>query len=203
MGETNSAVERLFRTGTSQPRADAQRNARRLVNAAREALTKTGISATSHDIARRAGVGIGTFYRRVPSREALLEAVLIDTVDEILTHAAAATQDPDPWRGFREFATEYVQLRATSCGINDILGAAARPNLGPQLSRLRNLIRELVSRAQSAGAMRDDVTWQDVAFALSSVIPDSHTIGLETDESQWRRTLDILLQGLRPVEGPR
>jgi AcrR family transcriptional regulator len=191
--DVDRAVDRLLGS-EPRPRADARRNLRLLVEAAQEAVAEVGVEVTAHDIARRAGVGIGTFYRRVPSREALLDAVLIETVEDILGIARAAV-DAEPWEGFRTFARRYVQLRAASCGLNATLGGAATP-LEPWLGRLRELFRQMVARAQDAGVMRADVTWQDVAFLLSSVLPDQHTIGLTAGENQWRRNLDILLDGL-------
>ena len=78
-----AAVDALLAPGGTPLRADAQRNVERLVAAARAALDEEGIDVTTRDIARRAGVGLGTLYRRIPSLTALLTAILIDTIDEI------------------------------------------------------------------------------------------------------------------------
>jgi AcrR family transcriptional regulator len=196
----DSAVERLLAAELAEagrrPRADAVRNMGRLVDAARDAVAEIGVEVTAHEIARRAGVGIGTFYRRLPSREALLSAVLVDTIDEIIAIADAALADADPWAGLCTFAEAYVGLRATSCGINDALGGRGGPDLEPQLARLREQIRQLVTRAQAAGVLRADVVWTDVPFLLAGVIPAEHTIGLAVAPRQWERNLRILLDGL-------
>lgn len=192
MGE---AVERLL-DGTA-PRADARRNVTRLVEAARGAVAEVGVTVTAHEIARRAGVGIGTFYRRVPSREALLLAVLREVLDEIATVADEALADDDPWRGFRTFATRYVALRAESCGITEAIGGACGDELAGPLATLRRRLRALVARAQDAGAMRTDVGWQDVAFLLASAATGDHTLGLRARPRQWYRNLDVVLDGLR------
>ncbi|GAA2820790.1 TetR/AcrR family transcriptional regulator [Saccharopolyspora taberi] len=190
-------MERLLAAELGQrPRADAQRNVRRLVDAARKAVAEVGVDVTAHEIARRAGVGIGTFYRRLPSREALLGAVLADTLDEIVALADRALRNPDPWRGFRDFAEDYVGLRATSCGINDALGGQCPLEIDSSLTALRDRFRQLVERAQEAGAIRSDLVWQDVPFLLSSVIPADRTIGLRAGPEQWRRNLRIVLDGL-------
>lgn len=194
MNTTGAAVERLLAEG--KPRADAERNVRKLVDAAREAVAEVGVAVTAHEIARRAGVGIGTFYRRLPSREVLLEAVLADTLAEILALAANALEAPDPWAGFREFAAAFVELRAASCGLNEALGGESGLDLDDLLAELRDRIRRLVERAQSAGAMRPDVTWTDIPFVLASAMPGNHTIGLTPLPDQWRRTLEIVLSGL-------
>lgn len=177
-------------------RADAQRNAQLLVTAARAAVAEVGVDVTAHEIARRAGVGIGTFYRRLPSREALLEAVLVDTISEIVALAEEGLRNPDPWAGFCEFAAAFAQLRAASCGINQALAGHCGLDLDSPLAALREQIRQMVGRAQQAGAMRTDVTWQDVPFLLGSVVTDDHTIGLRADDQQWRRNLRIVLDGL-------
>jgi AcrR family transcriptional regulator len=189
-----SAVERLV--AADNARADAQRNMRRLVEAARTAVAEVGVDVTAHEIARRAGVGIGTFYRRLPSREALLEAVLADTIDEMVEMADQALSNPDAWQGFSAFAEIYVRLRSVSCGINEALGVS-HLDLDASLARVRDRIRRLVERAQHAGSLRADVTWQDVAFLLAAVLPGDHTIGLRTPAEQWRQNLRITLDGLR------
>jgi hypothetical protein len=130
------------------------------------------------------------------SREALLEAVLAELLDDTVALADQALQDEDPWTGFCEFAGAYVRLRAASCGVNEALGGACGLDLDQPVAALRERIRLLVERAQVGGAMRPDVTWQDVAFILAAMAPTDHTIGLHADERQWRRNLHIALDGL-------
>ncbi|MCU1681230.1 MAG: hypothetical protein JWQ81_1969 [Amycolatopsis sp.] len=195
-----AAVERLLAEG--KPRADAERNVRRLVEAAREAVAEVGVDVTAHEIARRAGVGIGTFYRRVPSREVLLVAVLSDTIAEIVELAGRALEDPDPWQGFREFATAFIGLRAASCGINEALGGDSGLDLDGPLAELRLRLRRIVERAQEAGAMRVDIAWPDVPFLLAAAMPGEHTIGLRADGDQWRRNLRVVLDGLHTPAPP-
>ncbi|WP_432865123.1 TetR/AcrR family transcriptional regulator [Microbispora rosea] len=179
------------------PRADARRNIERLVEAARAAVAEIGVEVTAHEIARRAGVGIGTFYRRVSSREALLEAVLDEVLAEMTDLAANAAADPDPWRAFETFAAAYVRLRAESCGIREAVGGACGPNLDPVLGEIQEGLRALVERAQKAGMMRADVVWQDVPFLLAAVATGPRTLRLRAGEEQWGRNLRIVLDGLR------
>ncbi|GAA1025731.1 MULTISPECIES: TetR/AcrR family transcriptional regulator [Amycolatopsis] len=194
----DSAVAALLAQG--RPRADAQRNVERLVAATREALDELGLAVTTRDIAQRAGVGLGTLYRRVPSLDALLAAILTDTIDEMTERAAHALDSPDAWQGFAEFAESYVQLRASSCGLHDALsGRGERLDLEPRITRLRRAMRQLVQRAQKAGVLRSDLDWRDVPFALATAIPPGHTIGLVPGDDQWRRNLRIILDGLRPA----
>lgn len=193
-----SAVDALLAQGETRPRADARRNAERLVAAVRQALDEQGLGITTRDIAQRAGVGLGTLYRRVPSLDALLAAILVDTIDEMTEHARRAVDDPDPWQGFVEFAHVYVRLRASSCGLHDALsGRGRRLDLEPRIDGLRQSVRQLVQRAQDSRVIRDDLDWRDVPFVLASAIPPDHTIGLEPKTDQWRRNLRIILDGLR------
>ncbi|WP_064745506.1 TetR/AcrR family transcriptional regulator [Pseudonocardia acaciae] len=202
MSGADGAVTRLLAGGGGQPRADARRNVARLVDAARAAVAEVGVQVTAHEIARRAGVGVGTFYRRLPSREALLEAVLADVIDEMLALARECLRDPDPWRGFRRFAVDYVQLRVASCGLNEALGEHRGLDLDPALAELRGHLERLVTRAVQAGAMRADVRWPDVAFLLASAVPEPATIGLRAEPEQWRRNLDVILDGLAAPTSP-
>nr|CEL20003.1 Transcriptional regulator, TetR family [Kibdelosporangium sp. MJ126-NF4] len=191
-------MDALLAQSEDQPRADARRNAERLIAAARQALDEHGLAVTTRDVAHRAGVGLGTLYRRIPSLDALLAAILTDTIDQATVDARHALGDPDPWHGFTEFAEVYVQLRSSSCGLHDALsGAGSHLDLEPRITRLQQAMRELVERAQNARVIREDIDWRDVPFALATAIPADHTIGLEPRTDQWRRNLRIILDGLR------
>ncbi|MFI0448501.1 TetR/AcrR family transcriptional regulator [Actinomadura sp. 6N118] len=193
MSRTATAVERLLQDGSGRrPRADARRNVERLVIAAREAASDGG-EITAHEIARRAGVGVGTFYRRVGSLEVLLQAVLSELLDEIVAAADLGLADPDPWAALCRFAGSYIRLRNELCDVNEALGGI----IDHERTVLRDRIRLLVERAQAAGAMRTDVTWQDVAFLMVSTSTGDRTLGLRAGDLQWERNLQIVLDGLR------
>ncbi|MCI2415928.1 TetR/AcrR family transcriptional regulator [Saccharopolyspora sp. K220] len=199
----HSAVDALLAQGKTRPRADAQRNVERLITAARQALDEQGLAVTTRDIAQRAGVGLGTLYRRVPSVDALLAAILTDTIDEMTESARRALEASDAWRGFVEFAEVYVRLRTSSCGLHDALsGAGAHLDLKPRINQLQRAVRQLVQRAQDKHVIRDDLDWRDIPFVLATAIPADHTIGLEPKTDQGRRNLRIILDGLRPPAGP-
>lgn len=191
-----TAVDAVLGADGARLRADARRNAARLVAAVRAALDEQGLDVTTRDVAQRAGVGLGTLYRRVPSLDALLSAILIDTITEMTELAVRARDAEDPWQAFVDFAEAYVRLRASSCGLHAALSGAGGLDLGAHIDRLRREIRHLVRRAQAAGAIRDDLDWRDVPFALATVIPTDHTIGLTAKPDQWRRNLAVVLDGL-------
>lgn len=197
MTVTGNAVDRLLAGDSGYlPRADARRNVERLVTAARDVAAEVGGDITAHRIADRAGVGIGTFYRRVGTLETLLEAVLDDILREIIAKADEGLADADPWAGFATFATSYIRLRNELCDINETLGDV----IGERRGDLRDRIRLLVERAQEAGAMRADASWQDVAFLLVAAATGDHTLGLRAGPAQWERNLQVTLDGLRAVD---
>src|ERR1700743_713581 len=158
-----AAVDALLAPGGTPLRADAQRNVERLVAAARAALDEEGIDVTTRDIARRAGVGLGTLYRRIPSLTALLTAILIDTIDELTELAVRARDVDDPWRAFVDFAEAFVQLRASSCGLHAALSGSGELDIGRHVDSLRHEVGRLIQHAQAAGAVRDDVDWRDLS----------------------------------------
>ena len=196
-GTVPTAVEDLLaRTGSGR-RADARRNVQRLVAAARDALDEQGLAVTTREVARRAGVGLGTLYRQIPNLDELLAAILFDAIAEMTDQARRALQEPDPGKGFADFAETFVQLRAASCGLHDALSADHDRAIDAEVSRLRNAVGELVRHAQQAGALRPDIEWRDVPFVLASAIPADHTIGIPAKHDQWRRNLKIILDGMR------
>jgi len=194
----STAVDALLAEGGAKPRTDAQRSVELLVAAARAALDEKGLDVTTRELAQRAGVGLGTLYRRIPSMDALFAAILSDTIDEMTARAIRALDDPDPWHGFAHFAEAYVQLRTSSCGLHAALSGPDHPSLAGQITRLREAVHALIRHARSEGVLRTDIDWQDIPFALATAVPSDHTIGLAPRDDQWRRNLRILLDGLRP-----
>jgi AcrR family transcriptional regulator len=90
--------------GTARPlRRDAERNRQRILKAAAEVFAERGLEVSLDEVARHAGVGVGTVYRRFPTKDDLIEALFMDRIDEVATLAEQAAQDPDPWAGLVSF----------------------------------------------------------------------------------------------------
>jgi AcrR family transcriptional regulator len=158
-------------------RADAQRNLDRVIGAACECFAAGGVDVSVDDVARRAGVGHGTVFRRFPTKEALLDAVLGKELERMLLLAQAGMAQEDPWRGFAGFfraaAEGYARNRA-------LLEAKDRCHELPQMLLLQTAADELVARAQNAGVLRRDMTAEDI-FELvpaASRFPDVILDGL-------------------------
>jgi len=174
-------------------RADARRNYDKLVVAARALFAEEGTSAPLEDIAQRAGVGIGTLYRHFPTRQALLEAVYVDEV-EAMARAADDLSELPPWEALSQWLHQYVGFAATKKALNEALLEAA-PDSNVLLACRTALVgagTSLVERAQAAGVVRADTSFQDVGRMVAGIamVPT-------TDSEQKERLLGLALDGLR------
>ena len=187
-------------------RVDAQRNRDRILEAARTLVAETGVDATMEDIARHAGVAVGTLYRHFPAKEDLVAAVVEDSLAQMasLTEGALAAvhagAPPGPAIGqlFREIAERHATDQAfkSAAGRLDIDAeiAAARP--GSPIARSVAAITELLQRAQLAGQIRGDLTLADLGVLLSAVP------GSGVSPELRARFVDIVIAGLSPPPDP-
>jgi AcrR family transcriptional regulator len=177
-------------------RADARRNNAKLLEAARAAFTEADADASLEDIARRAGVGIGTLYRHFPTRRVLIEAVYVDEV-EALSRSARDVADLPPWQALTAWLRRYVEYVATKHALaNELFAEGASSDVFANCrSALYSAGEPLLERAQQARIVRTDIGIADVLHLISGVakIPAS-------DREQAERILDVALDGLRYVE---
>jgi AcrR family transcriptional regulator len=146
-------------------RADARRNRERVLAAADEAFALEGPGVPLDEIARRAGVGAGTVHRHFPTKEALLQAVLVGRLEEMLTEARAALEAPDPGKSFFDYFRIMTDSAQNKMDLADALGSQGvdvRAATHDVASGLRSTLGELLRRAQDAGAVRTDVTVDDL-----------------------------------------
>jgi AcrR family transcriptional regulator len=181
-------------------RADAARNRERIVAAAMEVFAERGLEASTAEIAARAGVGEATLFRRFPTKDDLVTAIIGVQFQESATLAQSCLDDDDPWRGVERFLYGMAERAAVDHGI---AGQAkekcvASPALAGERRRVIDLTSQLVRRAQKAGALRDDIAGQDLMFLMSAVasLAELPFPGLRAD--LWKRYLGIFLDGLRP-----
>jgi AcrR family transcriptional regulator len=179
-------------------RRDAQANRDRIVEAARACFAAEGIAVPVEQIAQRAGVGMGTLYRRFPTKEDLIDAVLEDAFEGFIAAAEQALEAEDPWIGFSGFFERAIALHAANRGLMDVTATEARGKARAESMRKRlgPLVRELIERAQAQGTLRGDFAPEDVALVFWSagrVIEASSAVAPEL----WRRQLGLMLDGLR------
>jgi AcrR family transcriptional regulator len=175
-------------------RADARRNYEKVLAAAREAFAEGGESTALEEIARRAGVGIGTLYRHFPNRQALLEALYVGEVEEVCS-SAALLEDGDPWEALRGWLERFIAYVGTKKALLGELHNYLEPDASLfQLCRtsLFEAGEPLLERAQAAGVVRPDVTIGDVIQLVVGIakIPTA-------DPAQTKQLLGIALDGLR------
>lgn len=186
-------------TTTARPlRRDAQANRERIVTAARAAFAERGIEATVEEIARRAGVGMGTLYRRFPTKEDLVDAVLEDAFAQLVRVAGDALAEEDAWVGFTGFLERSLALHGTDRGLKDLVASSEHGLARTQAmrERLRPLIRRLVERAQEQGSLRGDFAPEDVPVVFWTAGRVIETTAQVSPEF-WRRYLGLVLDGLR------
>jgi AcrR family transcriptional regulator len=174
-------------------RADARRNYEKVLTAAREAFAEGGESTALEEIARRAGVGIGTLYRHFPNRQALLEAVYVGEVEEIC-RSAAELDEADPWEALEDWFERFIGYMATKQALAaELLNYLDRDNELFKASRtaLWAAGEPLLARAQEAGVVRPDVTIGDVIPMVMGIAK------IPGDPAQNAHMLRIALDGLR------
>ena len=181
-------------------RRDAERNRRRILAAAAAVFSRRGLDATLDEVAREAGVGVGTVYRRFPDKESLVQELFRDGIDGLVTVAEHACMAADPWQGLVTYLEFAVSTMAADLGLRQLMTFATygRDQACYARERMQPVIGRLVERAQSSGDLRTDLETTDVkmiVFMLGSVAEYAATVRPDI----WRRYLGLLLDGLRPA----
>ena len=149
-------------------RADARRNRERILDAAREVFAEQGIDAPLTEVARRAGVGAATLFRRFPTREDLVTATFSEWIGVYASAAYAASRDPDPWRGFCSLVEQAAALQSGDLGFTEVLTRSFPSVRSFEAERVRAFTRfaDVVTRAKAAGALREDFAPEDFPVLL-------------------------------------
>ncbi len=186
-------------TATKTPlRRDARRNRERLLVATRAAFQERGLDVGVDEIARRAGVGVGTLYRHFPTKDALIDAIVDARFAELTGAAEQALEEEDVWAGFESFLVAAVELQAVDRGFKDALAARGRDEKRVKAARrgLHDAIERLVDRGREEGALRADITAADVLVLLwgtARIVERTEDVA----PGQVRRFLAMHLDGLR------
>ena len=177
-------------------RADAERNRLALLAAAREIFSEHGLDASLDEIARRAGVGNATLYRRFPTRQDLIAAVFADRKATQVEMAERALRAADPWTGFVGYVTALCELQATNRGLGELL-VSVNFDGDDRIAQLRatsqRRAQEVIKRAQHAGRLRADFQLDDL---IRLMMGNAGVVRRAGDPDGWRRHLALLLEGL-------
>ena len=186
-------------SSTRPLRADAERNRRRILDAARETFAEHGLGVGVDTIARAAGVGVGTLYRRFPTKEDLLRAIIDDRIDSLSAELGEMAAIDDPWEAFAAATEAFATAIARDRGFFQLFQQTSEPLPGHESkARMFAALSPFLERAQAAGVVRDDVVVLDLP-ALCGVAARLPRWRLAREPELWRRYLAVVLDGLRPA----
>ena len=168
-------------------RADAQRNLDRILEAAADAFAEVGPDVTMDEIARRAGVGHGTVFRRFPTKDDLMFAVIERRVEEMRAIAEESLAAPDPGQAFVDFVHRVAELSMSTPGLHKCVAQCGEK---PGAAELEALGTKIIARAQKAGALRADIDPAEVGPFIRDALTAAPA-------GKWRTYLDVVLDGLR------
>jgi len=179
-------------------RADARRNLDRILIAAREVLAERGMEATIDEVARRAGVGHATVYRRFPTKEDLVVTVMERHLARLLDVARAAAEEEDAWAGLRGAIEQAAAAQAEDRCFLDAVGHDVKgtPRVRERYMEILAAYGHLLRRAQEAGQVRTDLEPEDLPFILYAA---ARSVPVPCGPPElWRRYLGVMLDGMRP-----
>jgi AcrR family transcriptional regulator len=195
-----SAARRADAQPSSCPplRRDAQRNREALLAAAQAHFAANGLDAPLDQIAKDAGLAIGTLYRHFPTRLDLIKALFADKLQSWLEAAERAAALDDAWTGFVLFIEAMCQLQADDQGFNDLVSMRLpeAAGLAATQDRIGDIAARIIRRAQEQGSLRPDLTTEDLAFVIWSQSGINHATR-DIAPRAWRRHLYLMLDGFR------
>ncbi|KRC65072.1 hypothetical protein ASE12_10035 [Aeromicrobium sp. Root236] len=189
-------------------RKDAARNRELILETAAEVFAEQGLEAGYDEIARRAGIGVGTVYRRFPERSELVQALFETRIDEMVAIGEQAAAIPDAWEGLTWFFEKSVEKQVADRGLKEVmvqtLSESGQMTVGRE--RIGPIVESLMERAQADGALRQDVEVTDLGMQLMLI----GSLSTPEQPELWRRYLTLLFDGLRarpdstplPLEAP-
>jgi len=190
----------VLRKPRRTPRTDALRNRERILDAAKQAFTRSGANASLDDIAKQAGVGAGTLYRHFRNRDELIEAVYRSEVEKLAAAERRLAETMPPLEALRTWMLMFVdhvaQKHIIAPALNSVVGGATKLYEGSRHT-VFGAIQSLVKRAIKSGDIRNDIDAQDLLRPLIGV----SYLGFDPDwQKSARRLVDILVAGSRPLK---
>ena len=176
-------------------RADAQRNRARILDAAEAVFAELGATASTEEVATRAGVAIGTVFRHFPTKNDLLTAIMKNLMERLTEEVQVLATQGDPSTALFTFFAGLVEQAAAKRAVVDLLGVDIQ--VSRQLQGLADAIGTLLDQAKAAGAVRKDVRADEVTALLAATSQAALHAGWDADLRE--RTLAIVFAGLRPA----
>ncbi|MEW2359114.1 helix-turn-helix domain-containing protein [Spirillospora sp. NPDC029432] len=187
----------MDRDGGRAVRADARRNRVRILEAAEAVFAEQGASASTGAVAERAGVAIGTVFRHFPTKPELLQAVVMNLLDRLISEVDALVDDPEAGTALFDLCARVMAISTRNRALFERLAeTGTRVHVGDALARLRPAVDLLLERARRAGAVRDDLRPDELVALLSAICQEAMTD--EWSEHFRHRALTILFDGMRP-----
>ena len=190
-------MTQLVVPGEKPQRADARRNREKVLAAARAVFSEHGRDAQMDDVARRAGVGVGTVYRHFPTKEALIEALMVAAFEAIAAEAEAALDVEDPWDAFAGVLWRGAEIMAGDRALSEVFASipGAMESAMPTVEGLIETMTKVIARAQEAGTLRADMIVDDIPMVMCGI--GSATKKEHRCANAWRRHMTIVLDGMR------
>ena len=199
MQEFFAMARKTSKAPPRKPRSDAQRNRERILEAAKQAFTRSGANTSLDDVAKAAGVGAGTLYRHFPTRDALLEAVYRTEVEKLAAAQQKFAETMPPVEALRAWMLLFVDYIATkqiiAPALNTLVGGPSKLYEGTR-AHIQGAIEALVKRAIKSSDIRKDLEPFDLLRALIGV---SNVASSPDWQQSARRLVDILVSGSRPI----
>ena len=180
-------------------RRDAEQNRQRILCAASDVFTTRGLQATLDDVARQAGVGVGTVYRRFPDKESLVDALFEDKLQALVTLAERALEAPDSWTGLVTLMEQAATVLTGDRGLLEILMYATygQDRVSRARARMQPVVTRVVERAQRDGKLRADFGPTDVPV-IEFMLSTATEYAGQAQPEIWRRYLTLIVDGMRP-----
>jgi AcrR family transcriptional regulator len=184
----------------SELRADAARNRERIITAAASVFAEHGLDASTAEIARRAGVGEATLFRRFPTKDDLIDAIIETRMEGVAALADAAASGPDPGAALERFMQDLVKQFSRDRGFFEAAGerCITDPRFQPLRERATDAVGRLLKGAQDAGAVRRDLSPADISFLAGSALYAMEVSKPGLRDDLWKRYLRVILDGMKP-----
>ena len=180
-------------------RRDAARNRQRILAAAAEVFTARGLQASLDDVARQAGVGVGTVYRRFPDKAALIDALFEERIESMVRLAEEALACPDAWTGLVTLLERATTIMAGDRGLRQTVMWATygHDRVHQARRRMQPVVTAVIKRAQREGVLRDDIQATDFPF-IQLMLTAAAEYGAHVRPDIWRRYLTLITDALQP-----